>query len=314
MKRYAVIDLGSNTFHLMIVTANLKGTIEVTYRERIFVALSEGGISSIKQERIEAGKRALLSFQKTLKKYEPLTLRVVGTAVLRKAENRQVFISIAEEILATKIDIIDGSAEANYIYKGVTLLPETKIGNHLIMDIGGGSTEFIVIENGVKTFSASYMLGVGVLHQLFHHNEPILEKDILGLENYILVNVTDLLHHLKGTTISMLIGASGSFEVLESMSGQTLSKNQLTQIDKTKFDKIYSQIITLDLENRKKLKGLPVERAKLIVVGMVLKQVILNAAHITKIGVSPYALKEGILAEMIDLTSNDLKSHSIRII
>jgi exopolyphosphatase/guanosine-5'-triphosphate,3'-diphosphate pyrophosphatase len=299
MKKYAVIDLGSNTFHLLIVEKKSDNTFETLFRKRVFTGLSDGGIDVIKEDRINYGLETISEFKRILASYDFPTLRVVGTAVLRKAANRQMFIDQANKILEAEIEIIDGDTEADYIFKGIMLLEEMKSGTHLIMDIGGGSTEFILIQDGIKLWSKSFQIGVGVLHQSYHNTEPINETDLRLMKSFILNTVADLIPIIDRYKPSTLTGASGSFEVLQSMSGFDLQYNQLTSVSTDFFYNMYDSIISLNYEQREKLKGLPKERVKLIVVGMVLKKIICDLIQPGHILVSPYALKEGILSEMI---------------
>ena len=299
MKKYAVIDLGSNTFHLLIIEKKRNNTFETLFRKRVFTGLSDGGIDIIKEDRINYGLETISEFQQILASYDFPTLRVVGTAVLRKAANRQMFIDQANKILGAEIEIIDGDTEADYIFKGIMLLEEMKSGTHLIMDIGGGSTEFILIQDGIKLWSKSFQIGVGVLHQSYHNTEPINEIDLSLMKSFILKTVADLIPIIDRYKPSTLTGASGSFEVLQSMSGFDLQFNQLTSVSTDFFYTLYNSIISLNYEQREKLKGLPKERVKLIVVGMVLKKIICDLIQPGHILVSPYALKEGILSEMI---------------
>jgi len=300
MKKFAVIDLGSNTFHLLIVEKKSDNTFETLFRKRVFTGLSDGGIELIKEERMKYGLETIREFKQILTSYDSPTLRVVGTAVLRKAANRQIFIDQANEILEKDIEIIDGDTEADYIYKGIILMDELRKGTHLIMDIGGGSTEFILIKDGVKLWSRSFQIGVGALHETFHISEPINNKEILLMKSFILNTIPDLIPVIDTYKPTTLSGASGSFEVLETMSGIDPQCTKLTSISPDYFNSLYQIIVSADYEQREKLAGLPKERVKLIVVGMVLKKIICDLIQPTHILVSPYALKEGILSEMIE--------------
>jgi exopolyphosphatase / guanosine-5'-triphosphate,3'-diphosphate pyrophosphatase len=300
MKRIGVIDLGSNTFHLLIVEGMSKQSFKTVYRSRVFIGLSDGGIDVIKEDRIEDGLRTLADFKAKLLEYGVLETKVVGTAVLRKASNRQVFISRAKETLDTDIQIIDGLAEADYIFKGIMLLPGLDEGIHLIMDVGGGSTEFILIENGEKIWSDSYTLGVGVLHQLFHHNEPISAEDLADMKTHVLQVIGPMINAIGDKKLHYLIGASGSFEVLQSMTGRDPNVLQMDEINLIESENVYQTLVSATYEQRLKIEGLPNERAKLIVVGVALKKIIVDVLKPEKILISPYALKEGILSEMLD--------------
>ena len=300
MSRYGVIDLGSNTFHLLIVEAVDQNKFRTVFRKRVFTSLSDGGIELIKEERMVTGLASLRDFKDIISSHNCSKLKVIGTAVLRSASNRLEFISKAEKILNTEIIIIDGIQEAEYIYKGITLLPEANFGTHLIMDIGGGSTEFIIIRDGMKIFSKSYILGVGSLFEVFHKSDPISAVDLKEMENHIFNTVKDLIPLIHQYQPKYLTGASGSFEVLQLMYGQNPENDSVTAINPSEFKKIYNKIVKSDTKTREKMKGLPVERVKLIVVGMVLKNTIMNIVKPDYILVSPYALKEGVVREMME--------------
>jgi exopolyphosphatase/guanosine-5'-triphosphate,3'-diphosphate pyrophosphatase len=298
--RYAVIDLGSNTFHLLIVQLRIDGGFDVVFRKRVFTGLSDGGIQVIKEEKIIIGLETIKDFAKILEDYDNPQLRVLGTAVLRKASNRSIFIAKAESILKTKINIIDGIQEADYIYKGMTLHQELQKETHLIMDVGGGSTELILIVDGTKKWANSYPLGVGMLHERFHNTEPISSLDLQNLIDHVHSVVTELPEIVTQYQPSTLVGASGSFEILQMMAGIPSDPSEISIIDNERFLAIYKKIITSDEGERYDLQGLPYERVKLIVVGMALKKAIFDMIQPKKILVSPFALKEGVLREMIE--------------
>jgi exopolyphosphatase/guanosine-5'-triphosphate,3'-diphosphate pyrophosphatase len=284
----------------LIVEVGHDHSIEEIFRERVFVGLSQGGIEFIKPKKIKFGLETLAHFSQILIKFGNPRLHVIGTAVLRKASNRLEFLNEAETLLKHKIEIIDGQREAELIYKGIMLLPGLRNGKHLIMDIGGGSTEFILIEDSKLIWSQSYSLGVGVLHSLFHKNEPISELELSEMAEYISKTVSEMKNLLMHHKIQYLIGASGSFEVLQNMHYKSISsENNLVEISVEDFFNSYQRILKSNYEERLKIGGLPLERAKLIVVGIYLKKLIIDWFKPEKIIVSPFALKEGVLNEMI---------------
>ncbi len=299
MNRYAVIDLGSNTFHLLISDVNNQGLLSEVYRQRAFTFLSDGGIDMIQEHRIVHGLKVLESFKQEINHHKPIQLRVIGTAVLRSASNRMEFISPAEKILGVPIEIIDGNTEADYIYKGITISKELNQDQHLIMDVGGGSTEFILIQDGKKIIAESFKLGVGVLHAMFHKNDPIQPAEIEAISLYIQETLSPFLDQIRKIRIKSLVGASGSFEILESMRMRDVSTSKVSEVSLQEFDELYDKIIPSCEAERLEMPGLPKERVQLIVVGMILKKVVLDLFKPQVILVSPYALKEGILREMV---------------
>lgn len=302
MTKYAVIDLGSNTFHLLIIQVHDPNKFEIIFRKRIFTGLSEGGVDIIKEEKIIKGLDAIRYFRTILTEHHNPSLVVIGTAILRHASNKEIFIRQAEDILKTDITVIDGLTEADYIFKGITLHEEICQGAHLIMDVGGGSTELILINNGQKIWAKSYPLGVGILHERFHKSEPISKTNLHELREYILHTVRELKNVIMPYQPLYLTGASGSFEILQMMSHGYVDDHKLNYIDNDTFFEIYHKIINADATQRLQLKGMPPDRVKLIVVAMALKKVIHDIVQPQNIIVSPYALKEGVLRDMIRKT------------
>lgn len=299
MERLAVIDLGSNTFHLLIVETEGDGRFRTLYRQRDFTQLSQGGIDHILDERMAAGLSALKFFRQKLDEYGVKKVRAIGTAALRKADNRELFIDKASEILGIDVEVINGSMEAHYIYNGISMLQEFNTGTHLIMDIGGGSTEFILIRDGNKIWTASFILGVGVLQNMFHHDDPISPSELKALRGHITGVLADMMPVVATYLPETLAGASGSFEVLQSMTGDTISHDSVSMVTPDKFVEIADSIIAATEAERHVMPGMPAERVKLIVVGMVLKKAVFEMVRPSRILVSPYALKEGVLREMM---------------
>jgi exopolyphosphatase / guanosine-5'-triphosphate,3'-diphosphate pyrophosphatase len=294
---YATIDLGSNTFHLLIVEV-VSGKFIEKYRKRSFVGLGDGGIAVLKESSIQRGLECCKEFAQILASYQNAKLVITGTAALRAASNAHDFISQAETIFDQKIQIIDGDLEAKYIFNGVKLLSSMHECS-LIIDIGGGSTEFIIAEHGEMLWAQSYTLGVGVLHSLFHKEEPISRINEEGCRSHIKKTIQPLLAQLSNHRIHTLIGASGSFEVLESMSGRMTFAHEINVIPKDDVKPIIKRIIAANYNEREKMEGLPKERVKLIVVGMILIDELMNIVEPERVIVTPYALKEGVLAELV---------------
>ena len=296
--KVAAIDLGSNTFHLLIVEGEGSKIKEEIYRERVFVGLGDGGIEFLGEEAIERGLNACLSFRKAIIHHRVDKLKVTGTAALRNAFNAHEFTSRATAILGVKIDVIDGQEEARLIFEGVKQLSNLDE-RTLIVDIGGGSTEFIIAEKGALVWAESFLLGVGVMHAAFHKEEPISADHEDELRQFIQMTLAPLKKELEKNNVSCFIGASGSFEVLESMTGRPSFKNKLNTVEMADAHKIAVMIIGKNLADRSQLPGMPLERVKLIVVAMILIEEILKMTKDVTLRVTPYALKEGLLAQLL---------------
>jgi len=296
-KTVGILDLGSNTFHLLIAEFS-NGKFEIKLKKRIFVGLAEGGIESIKKSALQRAENALSQFAAIVSNQNLDKFQIIGTAALRSAKNAQLIQNICIHLFKKKIDIIDGAREADLIYKGVKQVAKIEKGNHLIMDIGGGSTEFILIEKGKNIWAKSFNVGVGILHNLFHKNEPISFKEIDSLNAYLDTTLSQLIKKVSTLKIDSLIGASGSFEIIASMTNKPIFDHQTQLIDIGDFYKIAYKVISSDYEKRAGLAGMPATRVKLSVVAFLKLKFILDLVKPKTIEVSPYALKEGLLAEI----------------
>lgn len=290
----AIVDLGSNTFHLLIATRSEDGVISEEYRLRVFVGLSDGGIKSIKSDRIAFGLETCQDFKRIIDEYEVGSIKLVGTSVLRKASNRMDFIKPCEDIFNREIEIITGNREAELIFKGVSLL-DIDLKSSVIMDIGGGSVEFILVIEGKMTWCQSFPIGVGVLFAMFHTQEPISKSNYEGAKDYIRKSLLPLSEVVSGLDVSSLIGASGSFEVVKDIyDGQ----NDSYGVNKSDVEELIHHLIASDYQKRSEIKGLPQQRVKLIVVAMILIEVALEILEPNELLVSPYAIKEGLISEL----------------
>ena len=142
---FAAIDLGSNSFHLLIVKVN-NGTLETIDRVKEMVQIARGLSSNgaLLEGAQERALHCLRCFQERIRDIPPEQVRVAGTKALRSASNADHFINLAEAALGRPIDIISGYEEARLVYLGVAQEISTDKGQQLVIDIGGGSTEFII--------------------------------------------------------------------------------------------------------------------------------------------------------------------------
>lgn len=297
LDRVGVIDLGSNTFHILIVDADENGSFDTIYRERCFVGLAEEGIEKISKHAIQKGLEILTKFKQILVHHNVSKYKVTGTAALRTAQNKDVFINAAQELLDIEIEVIGGQREAELIFKGVSLLHPMN-GNHLIIDIGGGSVEFVLVKEGRKVWSKSANIGVGVLHSKFHKSEPIAKEEISNLKDFLAIQLKEMIDLAKDWNIDALIGASGSFEVVESMNNKPILTHTTSVVSLSAYAQVSNRIIRASRTERDSMEGLPSSRVKLIVVAMILIDFVIDLVQPNEIIISPFALKEGLLSEL----------------
>lgn len=298
-KRYGVIDLGTNTFHLLISEKDADGNLTDLFRERVFVKLGEEGIETISDLAFRRALQALDSFKKLLDHYEVREVKAIGTAALRTATNGIEIIEKIRSETGIEVNLIPGDEEARLIHLGVVQAVPLNHENGLIMDIGGGSVEFILANNREVIWSESFPIGVSVLYRRFHKTDPISREEIFAIEQFLEYTLQPLTGILQNHKTSLLIGSSGTFDVLEAMLQNQRISSIHSIINVHDFFPLYDQFLKTTLDERFKMEHLPESRAELIIVALILIRFILRQTDFRQISVSAYAMKEGILYEMI---------------
>jgi exopolyphosphatase/guanosine-5'-triphosphate,3'-diphosphate pyrophosphatase len=297
--RHAVIDLGTNTFHLLIAEATGSAGFRELYRERRFVKLAEAGIERIGPAPFARGIDTLRAYAAKIAEYEVTTVRAVGTAALRTAENGADFVREAEATAGIRIELIPGREEARLISLGVLqAIPPTEA-RFLIMDIGGGSVEFILAGPGGVVWAESFPVGVAVLYRRFHRSEPITAAEIAELRAFLTAQLAPLAGQLATAPTHQLVGAAGTFDVIADLLGDGRPTPNSTRIRLERFRELYVPLLRATREERLATPGIPPERADMIVVALILVEHILELMAARELLVSRYSMKEGIMAELV---------------
>lgn len=301
MSRFAVIDLGTNTFHMRIVEGvNHAIPFRKIHRERRFVKLAEEGIETIGAVPFERGIQTLIAYRKILDQYNVTEFRACGTAALRTASNGQQFIQQALERANIPIQLIDGDTEARLIQRGVALtLPNDVTNRYMIMDIGGGSVEFIICEQQEVLWAQSFPVGAAVLYKKFHHSDPIKTEEVTAVYQFLEQILQPLFAILRTYPTTHLVGASGTFDVL----GMNLVNMQATDLyadlPLKKFTPLFDDVLYTTHQERYDRQDIPDVRADMIVVALILIDFIIKKTQLQRLSVSSFAMKEGILTQML---------------
>jgi len=298
-RRISVIDLGTNTFHLLTVEITGPSQWMTLDRERVFVNLASEGIEMIGAESIRRGLNTMNHFKQRIERYGVTEMIAVGTAALRQAGNAREFLDLIFNATGIHVEVISGIREADLIAKGVLAALPGIERPALIMDIGGGSVEMIITHYGEVLFSGSYPIGVAVLYSNFHLEEPISELSMNALDQHLEETCAHLLDRLRELPETILVGASGTFEVVDAIldpnkSGET---PPYSTAKPDAFTPIYREIIALDLDERLAHADIPESRAKYIVVAVHLIEFMLRKLSRDVFYISAYAMKEGSVVE-----------------
>jgi len=302
--RTAIIDLGTNTFHLLIADCDSRG-YNILLENRIAVRIGVGGINQnlITNEGIDRAVNALIQFKKKIDEFKVNDVFAFGTSALRNAHNTKDVILKIKAATDIDITIISGDEEARYIYNGVNLALKLGDEKSLIMDIGGGSVEFI-IGNGKEIFwKQSFEIGAQRLLERFQKHDPISPSEIEQVTNFYRDSLLPLFDAMKIHSPKVLAGSSGTFDTLSDIycvqNGIEQKDLPETPLTIEAFKKIYPEIISKNRAERLLIPGMIELRVDMIVVACCLVKFILDSFSFEQIRVSSYSLKEGVLASIL---------------
>lgn len=309
--RAAIIDLGTNTFHLLIVEWEGRHFQTLT-KLQIPVKLGKGAFENgwITEEAFSRGISAIHEFRQLTEEYNVDHIEMYGTATLRMADNAEVFQAQIEEILGSPLRIISGHEEAELIYNGVNHAVPMGNDPHLIMDIGGGSVEFIIADSEHIYWKHSYNIGVARLLEKYTANNPIDDLSKLALETYLEVELQQVWRRAAKYQVKTLIGSSGSFETLSNIDMHLYHSQPQSFpfvhyiLDIDHFHEIHDKIVNSTREELSEIPGMVAFRVEMISIGVMLINYVLNRLQLKKIIVSDYALKEGIMFRIMEGSEN----------
>ncbi len=301
-KRVAVIDCGTNTFNLLI--ADLEGgTWKAVFNTKQAVKLGQGGFSKegIRKERYLIGMDALNIHRESILNYQVDETYAFATSALREAGNGRQFVMEAKERFGIEIQLIDGDREAGLIMKGVRQSLDLSNEVALIMDIGGGSTEYILANNETLFWKESFPLGVSRLFEQLKAQDPITEEEQSTLKAHLSKVLSTLDDAVQQHPPTLLLGSSGSFDSIVDMAHfkYGVERNPLANpIDTAHFEGLFDSLIGSTKNERLLVPGLQPIRADFMVIAMIMIKFTLERYHLTRIHQSNYALKEGVLFEL----------------
>lgn len=302
-QRFAVIDIGTNTFHLLIAEADADGQrLKEIDRSRHFIKLGEKGLDTLSSEALQRGMTALREFRQQIDKQNIPDDCVIalGTAALRTATNGPAFRAEVLREVNIDIQIISGDREAELIARGALLaipIPQHPV---LIMDIGGGSVEFIITDRQEVYWAQSFPVGVAVLHRNFHRHDPISQEEVLAVQGFLEEQLHPLWQALQQYPSRHLVGAAGTFDVIAAQLGRGTGGATYAPIDLSRFDAFYREILGTTHAERYAMPKIPDDRADMIVVALILVELIIRRVDVEQLTVSFYAMKEGMMSELMD--------------
>lgn len=305
-KRVAVMDLGTNTFHLLIVEGQPNDLKELRH-DHVAVKLGEGGINKglIQPEAFERGLNTMKTFQQYIEYFDVKEVKAIATSAMRSAANGKDFMQQVKAETGITIETINGDNEASYIFYGVKASDILGEKNSLILDIGGGSIEFIIANESQIFWKQSYEIGAARLMDKFHQTDPIPEDSITALQQYLDEVLESFYTAAQKYHIENLVGSSGAFETFAELAERAKGNNfDLKTLKSYRFDKpdllkLTDKLILSNHQQRADNPYIIPVRVDMIVVASIVTRHLMKKLKINNICMSAYSLKEGVLAEIL---------------
>jgi len=295
----AAVDLGSNSFHMIVARITDDGSLQVIDSLKEMVRLGAGldkrdNLSAKSQQR---AFDCLERFGQRLRNIRSENLRIVGTNTLRKAKNSSEFLLNAQNLLGHSIEIISGIEEARLVYLGVSHSIADDDGNRLVIDIGGGSTETIIGEKFTPMMMESHHMGCVSISRLFFPDGKITKHRMKKADIFARRQLESISYPFLRKGWAQVIGSSGSIRSIqnvvqeEGFATSTITYKSMKALRKCLID--FGHIDSINL------KGLSEDRKPVFIGGFVVLNALFKSLEIKEMTTSDGALREGLLYELL---------------
>ena len=306
--KIGTIDIGTNSMRLLIadyVGNQIENRRKYVNTTRIGKGVNENGY--IIEEAMERNLIALKEFVDMCKAEGCESIYAMGTSALRDSKNGDEFVRRGKELTGVEVKIIGGIEESDLGFKGVLAGACKSKEDILVIDIGGGSTEFILgNEDGIK-FSKSENVGALRMTEKFLTIDPINQEEFEAMYHYIEEVLVDTLDKLKGDKIAKLVGIGGTITSLSAMNQglevYSMEKVHNSKVCKKELEKILQNLKKMTLSDKKTIKGLQPKRADIITAGVVILDIIMEKLEFKEITISENDNLEGLICQKSKIMS-----------
>ena len=301
--KIGTIDIGTNSMRLLIADYN-NGKIENRKKyvntTRIGQGVDKKGY--ISEEALQRNINALEEFANICKVEECQAIYCMGTSALRDSKNGNIFVDRAKQKTNIDVEIISGNEESNLGFMGVLegLDTDEQI---LVIDIGGGSTEFILGDREGIKFAKSENVGALRMTEKFLAKDPIDTNEFSSMSKFIYDEIKDTIDYIKSKQIKKLVGIGGTITSLSAMNQElevySMEKIHNSEVSIKNIKDILQNLKQMTLNDKKTLKGLQPKRADIITAGVEILNIIMENLEIEKIIVSEYDNLEGLMCHKV---------------
>jgi len=298
MRRFATIDVGSNSV-LVLVSERIKSSF-VTILDSLQVCRLGEGLNQrgkFSEQAMVRTMTAICEFKRLADEYGASEIAAVGTMAMRSASNSEQFVSMVRSKCGVQIEVLTGQEEARFAYLGARDVIQDKRQRVVIIDVGGGSTEFI--HGSGQEINRSYSLNVGALHltEQFLRHDPPLAEEINSIKNYL----SSVFAHIERQKNIRLVGVGGTITTLSAVNlrMRTYDPNLIhgSVLNRQDIESQIERFASMNREQRCKLPGLQANRAGIILAGAIVVEQVMDKMHKRNLVVSARGVRHGLMLD-----------------
>ena len=306
VKQLAAIDIGTNSIKLLIASVDEDGSLEILSREKSMVRLGSETLASgrLSEEAIEAGAEAVDQFLRSIRAAGAELVRAVATCAVREATNSADFIEAVRRRTGVTIDVVSGEEEARLINLGVRSEFPARFDPLFLIDVGGGSTEFVISEGSRVRLTESLPLGVVRLSDRFARSDPPSERDRRAMKKAIRSAARKAVAKVRKTGFKTCVGSSGTIQSLSlvyeaAILGREATPTGHRTLTREGLKKVNRLLRRTSAREKLRVPGLDPRRRDIAVPGGILLSWVLKRAGAKRIIVGERGLREGILLDHV---------------
>jgi exopolyphosphatase / guanosine-5'-triphosphate,3'-diphosphate pyrophosphatase len=306
MMRIAAIDVGSNSIHMVVAEARADGHFVVLDRAKEMVRLGRRSLTTgrLTASSMDQGIRALSTFKSIAVRHGVTRFRAVATSAVREAKNGGEFIQRIFDEIGLRVRVIPGKEEARLILLGVSQAIDLRGEPTVLLDIGGGSVEVVLVEDGKAVEMHSLKLGVARLSEEFFDADPPRSRSLAKLRAHVEEVIGPALEAAARAKARRIVATSGTLLDLVSMAAHRLGVhpgNQIhgLEVPAAAVSQLAKDLAGTDREERAAMKGVDPKRVDLIVAGALVADVVIARLKAKRVQACTWALREGLLSDYI---------------
>jgi len=305
LRRQAVIDVGTNSVKLLVAeigSSGVRPVIEQSEQTRLGRGFYETHV--LLSDAITQTARAVAAFARRAQEHGASPVRVLATSAARDAVNRASLIEAIERASEVKVEIISGEQEAELVFRGVATDPQLDGRRLLILDVGGGSTEFIVGAGKHHQFSESFDMGTVRLLERLRPADPPSKEDLANcrarLKEFFAKEVRPVMEPCLADRANLtLVGTGGTTTILarmeKQMSGFQREEIEGTVLSRTRIGHWMEKLWSLSVAQRREIAGVPGGRADIVPMGAAIYEAVMDQFGFGEVFVSTRGLRFGAL-------------------